>query len=66
MWWAHEKIKIEDGGKIKRMVMVSGLTNSEKLSWMNRLLMIIESEFDLGAQQLEQLPINGNNIINTV
>lgn len=46
--------------------MVSVLTNSEKLSWMNRLLMIIESEFDLGAQQLEQLPINGNNIINTV
>jgi hypothetical protein len=51
MWWAHEKSKLADGGKIKGMVMVSGFTNSQKLSWMNRLLMILESEFDPAAQQ---------------
>jgi hypothetical protein len=51
MWWAHEKSKVAEGGKIKGMVMVSGFTNSEKLSWMNRLLMILESEFDPAAQQ---------------
>lgn len=46
IWWAHEKSKLADGGKIKGVVMVSGFTNSQKLSWMNRLLMILESEFD--------------------
>ena len=51
IWWAHEKSKLEDGGKFKGMVMVSGFTNSQKLSWMNRLLMILESEFDPAAQQ---------------
>ena len=45
IWWAHEKSKLADGGKIKGVVMVSGFTNSQKLSWMNRLLMILESEF---------------------
>jgi hypothetical protein len=52
MWWAHEKSKVAEGGKIRGMVMVSGFTNSQKLSWMNRLLMILESEFDPAAQQL--------------
>jgi len=28
------------------MIIVSVFTNSEKLSWMNRPIMIIESEFD--------------------
>jgi hypothetical protein len=51
IWWAHEKSKLEDGGKFKGMVMVSGFTNSQKLSWMNRLIMILESEFDPTALQ---------------
>jgi hypothetical protein len=51
IWWAHEKSKLEDGGKFKGMVMVSGFTNSEKLSWMNRLIIILESEFDPTALQ---------------
>ena len=28
IWWAHEKSKLADGGKIRGMVMVSGFTNS--------------------------------------
>jgi hypothetical protein len=51
MWWAHEKSKVVEGGKIKGMVMVSGFTNSQKLSWMNSLIMLLESEFDPVAQQ---------------
>lgn len=51
IWWAHEKSRLEDSGKIKGMVMASGFTNSQKLSWMNRLLMILESEFDPAAQK---------------
>jgi hypothetical protein len=51
MWWAHEKSKLADGGKIKGMVIFSGFTNSQTLSWMNRLLVAGESEFDPAAQQ---------------
>ncbi|HEX6252627.1 MAG TPA: hypothetical protein VFZ55_00265 [Nitrososphaera sp.] len=51
MWWAHEKSKLADGGKIKGMVIFSGFTNSQKLSWMNSLLVAGESEFDPAAQQ---------------
>ena len=51
MWWAHEKSKVTEGGKIRGMVMVSGFTNSQKLSWMNSLVVAGESEFDPAAQQ---------------
>ncbi len=51
IWWAHEKLKLADGGKMKGMIIVSGFTNSQKLSWMNALLVAGESEFDPAAQQ---------------
>ena len=46
LWWAHEKGKVAEGGKIRGLVMVSGFTNSQKLSWMNSLVIAGESEFD--------------------
>jgi hypothetical protein len=52
MWWAHEKSRVIEGsGKIKGLVMVSGFTNSQKLSWMNSLIMALEAEFDPAALQ---------------
>ena len=51
IWWAHEKSKLAGGGKIKGMVIISGFTNSQKLSWMNSLLVAGESEFDPTTQQ---------------
>jgi hypothetical protein len=51
MWWAHEKGKVAEGGKIKGIVILSGFTNSQKLSWMNSLVIAGESEFDPAAQQ---------------
>ena len=51
LWWVHEKGKVADGGKIRGLVMVSGFTNSQKLSWMNSLVIAGESEFDPAAQQ---------------
>jgi hypothetical protein len=51
VWWAHEKSKMAQGGKFKGLVMVTGFTNSQKLSWMNSLIMALESEFDPQAQQ---------------
>jgi hypothetical protein len=35
MWWAHEKSKVVESGKIKGLNIMTGFTNSQKLSWMN-------------------------------
>ena len=58
MWWAHEKSKIVEGGKIKGLTIVTGFTNSEKLSWMNDLILaldidgsILSSEFKATAYE---------------
>jgi hypothetical protein len=46
VWWAHGKGKVVEGGKVKGLIIVTGFTNSQKLSWMNNLIMALESEFD--------------------
>jgi hypothetical protein len=46
MWWAHGKGKVVEGGRVKGLIMVTGFTNSQKISWMNNLIMALESEFD--------------------
>jgi hypothetical protein len=51
MVWAHEKNKVVEGGKMKGLSIASGFTNSQKLSWMNRLLIAGETESDPAAQQ---------------
>ena len=42
MWWAHEKSKIIEGGNIKGLNIMTGFTNSRKLSWMNNLIIALE------------------------
>jgi hypothetical protein len=49
--FAHEEGKVIEGGKVKGIVILSGFTNSQKLSWMNSLVMAGESEFDPATQQ---------------
>ena len=51
MWRTYVKGKAAEGGKIKGTFIMSGFTNSQKLSWMNTLLVAGESEFDPAAQQ---------------
>jgi Tfp pilus assembly pilus retraction ATPase PilT len=46
----HEKSKVVEGGKIKGLIMVTGFTNSQKLTWMNNLIMALDSEYDPVAQ----------------
>ena len=54
MWWAHEKSKVvEEGGKVKGLTMVTGFSNSQKLSWMNTLIFALESETDLESQKFK-------------
>jgi hypothetical protein len=50
-WWAHEKGLVAEGGKVKSVTIVTGFTNSSKLSWMNHLVFLIESEIDPSAQE---------------
>jgi hypothetical protein len=42
LWWAHEKSKVVEGGKIKGLNIMTGFTNSQKLSWMNNLIIVLE------------------------
>ena len=42
MWWAHEKSKVTKDGKIRGLNLVTGFTNSQKLTWMNNLIIVVE------------------------
>jgi hypothetical protein len=42
MWWAHEKSKVVEEGNIKGLNIMTGFTNSQKLSWMNNLIIALE------------------------
>jgi hypothetical protein len=46
IWWAHEKSKVVEGGKVKGLNIVTGFANSQKLAWMNNLIMALETEYD--------------------
>jgi hypothetical protein len=46
VWWAHEKTKVVEGGKVRGLIIVTGFSNSQKLAWMNNLIMALESEYD--------------------
>ena len=53
MWWAHEKCKIVEGGKIRGLVIVTGFTNSQKLSWMNNLIMVLDVDGSVTSQEFK-------------
>ena len=53
IWWAHEKSKVTEDGKVRGLTMVTGFTNSQKLSWMNNLILALESETDLKSQKFK-------------
>jgi hypothetical protein len=53
MWWAHEKSKVGKDGKVRGLIMVTGFTNSQKLSWMNNLILALESETDFESQKFK-------------
>ena len=49
-WWAHEKSKVIEGGKVKGLIIITGFTNSQKLTWMNNLIIALDSEYDPASQ----------------
>jgi hypothetical protein len=42
IWWAHEKSKAVEGGNFKGLNIMTGFTNSQRLSWMNSLIIGLE------------------------
>jgi hypothetical protein len=53
IWWAHGKGKVVEGGKVKGLIIVTGFSNSQKLAWMNNLIMALETEFDPTSQKFK-------------
>jgi hypothetical protein len=53
MWWAHEKSKIVEGGKIKGLNIMTGFTNSQKLSWMNNSIIVIEIDGSISSMKFK-------------
>src|SRR5215207_7387898 len=53
IWWSHEKSKVIEVGKVKGLNIVTGFTNSQKLSWMNNLIMALETEYDPASQKFK-------------
>ncbi len=53
MWWAHEKSKVVEGGNIKGLNIMTGFTNSQKLSWMNHLIIALEVSGSAFSQEFK-------------
>jgi hypothetical protein len=54
VWWAHEKTKAVEGGrKFKGLTMMTGFTTSQKLSWMNNLIIALDLETNPGSQKFK-------------
>jgi hypothetical protein len=50
-WWGHAKSRAGEGWNVRGIVLVTGFTNSQKLAWMNRLILAIETELNQTAQE---------------
>lgn len=55
MWWGHEKSKTMEGNNAKGAVLVTGFSNSQKLSWMNNLIIVLESEYHPASQKFKTI-----------
>ena len=53
VWWAHGKGKVVEGGKVKGLIIVTGFTNSQKLSWMNNLIIVLDLETNPQSQSFK-------------
>ena len=51
LWWGYEKTKEIEGGKFRGLTMLTGFTNSQKLSWMNNLIIALELETNPESQK---------------
>src|ERR671920_628272 len=55
MWWAHEKSKVVEDGNIKGLNIMTGFTNSQKLSWMNNIILALEISGSVFSQKFNAI-----------
>jgi hypothetical protein len=55
IWWAHEKSKIVESGNIKGLNIMTGFTNSQKLYWMNNLILALEISGSVSSQKFKAI-----------
>ena len=48
-----KRAKWVEDGKVRGLIMVTGFTHSQKLSWMNKLILALESETDFESQKFK-------------
>jgi hypothetical protein len=53
LWWAREKGKYGEDGKMRGLAILSLFTNSQKYSWINSLIVALETEFDPETQKVK-------------
>jgi hypothetical protein len=53
MWRAHEKSKVAEDGNIKGLNIMTGFTNSQKLSWMNNIILALELSGSVFSQKFK-------------
>jgi hypothetical protein len=53
IWWSHEKSKIFEDAKIKGLNIMTGFTNSQKLSWMNNLIIVVEIDGSISSMKFK-------------
>ena len=53
MWWAHEKSKVVEGGNIKGLNIMTGFTNSQKLSWMSNIILALKISVSVFSQKFK-------------
>jgi hypothetical protein len=51
MWWGHEKSKVIENGKIAGLNIITGFTNSQKLSWMNSQIIVVELDGSVTSEE---------------
>jgi hypothetical protein len=49
----HEKRKIFEGGNIRGLTIMTGFTNSQKLSWMNNMILALEISGSVFSQEFK-------------
>lgn len=52
LWWAQEKGKFGQDGKMKGVALVSFYSNAQRHAWVNNLIALLETEFDPQTQKI--------------
>jgi hypothetical protein len=61
IWRAHEKSRIEEGANIRGLNIMTGFTNSQRLCWMNNIILALEISGSVFSQRFKYILTAHNN-----